>query len=70
MAFGNQPLLISKDPNICNQKVATLTASLLGIGLTGRFRRLSRSMEADDAAPDERLFEPNRGFFQDFLGIL
>jgi len=31
MAFGNQPLLISKDPNIRNQKVATNVAIIQGL---------------------------------------
>ena len=35
MAFGNQPLPISKDPNICNQKVATDVASIQGLCSVG-----------------------------------
>jgi hypothetical protein len=35
MAFGNQPILIAKDPNICNQKVATDVAIIQGLGSLG-----------------------------------
>src|SRR5271154_4757552 len=35
MAFGNQPLLISKHPDICNQKVATDVATIQGLRSLG-----------------------------------
>jgi hypothetical protein len=35
MTFGNQPLLVSKDPNVCNQKVATDVAFIQGLCILG-----------------------------------
>ena len=50
---------------------AKLTASLPGIGAkTGRFRRLSGSLEAEEAEPDQPLSGPHPGISAGFLGIL
>ena len=39
MTFGNQPLLVSKDPNVCNQKVATDVAFIQGLCGLGNGKR-------------------------------